>query len=150
MAGAGVPSPSHCLGYLGFISDALRLLSSPCPLWGGEEVGWGGEGLPALPGPALPCTGYVAVEGGAGGRDKPSHHCTHHSGRNSVCLAEPAACLECCLPPQQPLPTSPSAGCVGCTRLGDEAGSLAQHPPSSHSRTRFACMLGGRGVPRGL
>lgn len=75
-------------------------------------------------------------------------------GWNSVYLAEPAACLESSLSPQQPLPASPSAGCVGCTRLGDEAGSLAQHPPSSHSRTRFACMLGRRmavwWVPTGL
>lgn len=97
VAGAGVPSPSHCLGYLGFISDALRLLSSPCPLWGGggEEVGWGGEGLPALPGHGLPCRGYVAVEGGAGGRDEPSHHCTHHSGRR---LEQCVPCRACSLP----------------------------------------------------
>lgn len=119
---------------------------------GGEEVGWEGEGLPALPGHGLPCRGYVAVEGGrvAGTSHLTIAPITAGGGWNSVCLAEPAACLECCLPPQQPLPASPSAGCVGCTRLGDEAGSLAQHPPSSHSRTRFACMLGGRGVPRGL
>lgn len=154
VAGAGVPSPSHCLGYLGFISDALRLFSSPCPLWGGGERKWAGEVRGCLP-----CQAMAYPAGGTwlwrGGRVAGTSHLTiapitAGGGWNSVCLAEPAACLECCLPPQQPLPASPSAGCVGCTRLGDEAGSLAQHPPSSHSRTRFACMLGGRGVPRGL